>query len=197
MKNISFIICEIAQNEQFFECYQFSFLNNLIESILTWLLIFSTIFANSFVIILIHRNSDKITIFDQILINHALLDGLTGLIDIPIYHINSIFGYWPLSSIIATLWSIYDSSINTAINLNMLYLSWSRLRSIQNPISYTKEFIFKHSIYVMISIWLVSFLIWTPIVLTSSLKINSLILKINETYQMLFFKHFGFYHLFS
>ena len=188
MKNISFIICDIAQNEQFFECYQFFFLNNLIESILSWLLIFSTIFANSFVIILIHRNSDKITIFDQILIYHALLDGLTGLIDIPIYHINSIFGYWPLSPIIATLWSIYDASINTAINLNMLYLSWSRLRSIQNPTSYVTEFIFKHSIYVMISIWLVSFLIWTPIVLTSGLNINSLILKINETSQMLLFK---------
>ena len=76
MKNISFIICEIAQNEQFFECYQFSFLNNLIESILTWLLIFSTIFANSFVIILIHRNSDKITIFDQILIKKVRIGSL-------------------------------------------------------------------------------------------------------------------------
>jgi hypothetical protein len=186
--NISSLVCEIGKYEQFFECYKYFFINNLTESILSWLLIFSTIIANLFVILLIHRNSDKITIFDQILINHCLLDGLTGLVDIPFYHINSIFGYWPFSLTTATLWSIYDTSTITATNLNMLYLSWSRLRSIQNPTSYTNEFIFKQSIYVIISIWLVSFLIWTLIVLNSGLKINSLILNIDGTYQMFIFE---------
>jgi len=108
--NISSLICEIVKNEQFFECYKYFFINNLAESLLSWLLIFCTIFANSFSIILIHRNSEKITIFDQILINHCLLDGLTGLVDIPFCHINSIFGYWPFSLTTATLWSIYDIS---------------------------------------------------------------------------------------
>ena len=186
--NTSSLICEIAKNEQFFECYKYFLINNLTESILSWLLIFCTIFANLVVIILIHRNSEKITLFDQILINHCLLDGLTGLVDIPFYHINSIFGYWPFSSLTATLWSIYDTSTITASNLNMLYLSWSRLRSIQNPTTYTNEFIFKQSIYVIISIWLVSFIIWTAIVLNSDLKINSLILNIDGTYQMFIFE---------
>ena len=47
----------------------------------------------------------------------------------------------------------------------------------QNPTTYTNEFIFKQSIYVIISIWLVSFIIWTAIVLNSDLKINSLMVK--------------------
>ncbi len=186
--NISSLVCEIGKDEQFFECYRYFLINNLTESILSWLLIFCTIFANLFVIILIHRNSEKITIFDQILINHCLLDGLTGLVDIPFYHINSIFGYWPFSSLTATLWSIYDTSSITAITLNMLYLSWSRLRSIQNPTSYSNEFIFKQSIYVIISIWLVSFIIWTAIVLNSGLKVNSLTLNIDGTFRMFIFQ---------
>jgi hypothetical protein len=186
--NTSSLICEIAKNEQFFECYKYFLINNLTESILSWLLIFSTIFANLIVIILIHRNSDKITLFDQILINHCLLDGLTGLVGIPFYHINSIFGYWPFSSLTATLWSIFDTSKITVSNLNMLYLSWSRLRSIQNPTAYTNEFIFKQSIYLIISIWLISFIIWTAIVLNSGLKVNSLILNIDGTYQMFIFE---------
>jgi len=49
----------------------------------------------------------------------GLVDGLTGIVDIPFFHVNDIFGYWPFGSLSAQLWTSYDNNIN--ISNEMLY----------------------------------------------------------------------------
>jgi hypothetical protein len=75
MKNISnnsnIIDCELTQSFDFngFKyCYQYLFLQNMIASILYYLLIITVILFNSLVIYLIKRNSIKLTLFDKIFI---------------------------------------------------------------------------------------------------------------------------------
>ena len=144
---------------ELFECYEYHFCQSIISSLLSILLIIGTIISNSLVIMLIKRNSLKLTIFDKILIGHSIVDGLTGLIAMPFYHIYFVFGYWPLGTIIGKLWSSFDNSINTITNVHMLYLSWSRLRSIQYPRSYNAEFLLKRPNLLMVTIWFLSFII--------------------------------------
>jgi hypothetical protein len=37
---------------------------------------------------------------------------VTGLIDIPFFHVSDIFGYWPFGKTSAIIWSVYDNNIN-------------------------------------------------------------------------------------
>ena len=159
---------------ELFECYEYHFCQSVISSVLSILLIVGTIISNSLVIMLIKRNSLKLTIFDKILIGHSIVDGLTGLIAMPFYHIYFVFGYWPLGTIIGKLWSSFDNSINTITNVHMLYLSWSRLRSIQYPTSYNAEFLLKRPNLLMVTIWFLSFIMWVPIVVIFDLEYSSL-----------------------
>lgn len=102
------------------------------------------------------------------------MDGLTGLIDMPLFHISSIFGYWPLPNIIGELWAIYDSNINITTSLHMLYMSYIRLRSIKSPKNYTREILIKRPVLMMMSFWAVSLTIWLIIVFVIGLNEFSL-----------------------
>lgn len=139
-------------------------------SVIELAIIFITIMFNAIVIVLIKKNTSKPTLFDKILICHAIVDFSAGLIAMPIYHVYITFGYWPFNSIISRLWSSFDNSINTITNLNMLYLNWSRLRSIQNPVNYSKEWLLKSPFHIFIFMWLVSYSIWAPLVFIFDLE---------------------------
>ena len=74
-----------------------------------------------------------------------------------------MFGYWPLPRWMAIIWSSYDNSINTITNLNMLYMSWARLRGIVAPTKYKDEWLIKNRKLVLILIWVIGLGTWTPI----------------------------------
>ena len=133
------------------------------------------------------RKTGKLSIFNKVLIGHAFVDGLTGLIDMPLFHISSIFGYWPLSSVIGELWAIYDSNINLTTSLHMLYMSYIRLRSIQSPRHYSNEFLIKSPVLMMLSFWAVSLLIWFIIVFVIGLNEFSLSVAFDEKTQYIQF----------
>ncbi len=166
----------ITNFDEFSNCYQYFFHINISASILTIILIVATVILNLLVIVFIKKNKKNgLSAFDQILLGHAIVDGLTGLVDVPFYHVYSIFKYWPLSPLSAKIWSSYDNSINTVTNLHMIYLSYSRLRAIKSPRSYSTEFLLKKPALIMAFIWLISFIIWTPIAFTFGLVNQSLI----------------------
>jgi hypothetical protein len=140
-----------------------------------------TFIFNLLVIVLLwFRKTGKLSIFNKVLIGHAFVDGLTGLIDIPLFHISSIFGYWPLPRIIAEFWAIYDSNINSTTSLHMLYMSYIRLRSIQSPRHYSNEFLIKSPALMMLSFWAVSLLTWFIIVVIIGLNEFSLSVAFDE-----------------
>ena len=127
-----------------------------------YVLIVGTLCLNLMLVFFVSR-SPKLGVFDHILIGHSIVDFLTGLLDAPFYHIYDIFGYWPLGNILGTLWSSFDSNINTTSTLHMLYVSYARLRSIQNPQGYKFEMLLKRPYVVMGMIWAISLGIWLPL----------------------------------
>ena len=89
-----------------------------------------------------------------------------GVVDLLIYHIYTIFGYWPFSKIACILWSSLDSSLNLLTLLHMLYLTWARIKSILKPRIYTESFLVKRPYQVLICIWIFSVSVWSSINLT-------------------------------
>jgi hypothetical protein len=108
---------------------------------------------------------------------HAIVDGLTGIIDIPFYHVYNLFGYWPFSKSLALYWASYDNNINLITSLHMLYASYARLRSLYDPNNYRDEFLMKRPYLVMLCLWIFGLTVWIPITLSYgvidySLEIN-------------------------
>ena len=93
-----------------------------------------------------------------------------------------MFGYWPLPRWMAIIWASYDNSINTATNLNMLYMSWARLRGIIEPTKYKNEWLIKNTKLVLILIWVISLGIWTPVTNAKGLYDFSTAVIYNPTY---------------
>lgn len=120
------------------------------------------------------RSSTKISIFDKVIIGHSFVDGLTGLIDMPLFHLASLFGYFPLGSILANMWSSYDNNINMTTSLHMFYMSYVRIRSLEAPKSYLDEFLIRHPVYIMISFWVMGLTTWIPVVYVYGVKEYSL-----------------------
>jgi hypothetical protein len=108
---------------------------------------------------------EHVNVFDKILIGHASVDWCTAVFNISWKHFVDVFGYWPFSYSFGIFWAIYDLSQHSVTALHMLYMSWIRLRSIQNPNNYKTEFIAKYPIIIMISFWLGSIIIWSCVVI--------------------------------
>ena len=141
-------------------CYGFYAKQSLIPTIFELLLGIGTVTANVFTFFLILTRNRKKFVFDKILMAHTIVDFVVGGIDLPIYHIFTVFGYWPFSETACIMWSSLDSSLNTITILHMLYMSYARIQSIINPKQYHYGFLIKRTPLVCISIWFIGFLIW-------------------------------------
>jgi hypothetical protein len=101
--------------DDFFKCYNFFASENLFLTIFEWSVAGAATFFNSLVVISLIFESKRMNCFDKVLVGFCLVDGITGLVDIPLFHIGDIFGYWPLGSVLGNIWSIYDNNINVMI----------------------------------------------------------------------------------
>lgn len=169
MDNETLISCLKPQifnsSTEFFICYSQIYSSNWLKATSGILLSVLTVTLNTLVIILLVKKPIRTTIFDQILIAHCLVDGITGLIDIPLFHLHDLFGYWPLGQLTAHFWAVYDNGINAITSLHMLYMTWIRLRSITAPNTYESDLISRNPKLIFVSIWLIGFVIWTPVVI--------------------------------
>jgi hypothetical protein len=165
--NLTFRNCEQLQTfdniTAFFHCYEYFFIKSNYRSIVHWIIILGSIFFNGLVIFLTSNGSNKFSLFDQILFGHCIVDGLTGIVDIPLFHVNDIFGYWPFGKTLGFAWAIYDNNINTTTSLHMAYASYALLRSIKNPKGYARELMFRKPYIIMILIWVFDLVIWSLI----------------------------------
>jgi hypothetical protein len=151
------------KSHEFFECYTFFlFSHQPVFAILQILIPIGVIIFNSLVLISMIIGSNRhVTCFDQILVGHCIVNGITGIVDIPFYHIFYQFGYWPFGSLTATLWSSYDNNINLNTSLHMTYACYAKLRSIQSPKGYKRENLLRKPYLIIMSIWLFSLIVWT------------------------------------
>jgi hypothetical protein len=174
----------------FFTCYKYFFQQEITNSLLTVVLIVGVVTLNALVIILIIKNnSTDLNVFNKILLSYTILDCITGLIDITFYHVYTLFAYWPFDLTSSRIWFSYDNSVNTISCFHMLYICWSRLRCVQKPVSYKKEFLLRKSNYIILLIWISGFLIWTPIVFLFD-ELKHYRLELNNSIIVLLFQIF-------
>ena len=162
--NISNVDCSQQQQlslQEFSQCYRLFFRERPVEVLAgISVAVLSFVFNALLIVALKQSQTKKMCIFNTILIGHGIVNGLTGLVDIPIFHVRTVFGYWPLSTWISILWSIYDNNINFTTNMHMVYMAYARIRSINKPTTYKTELLMRHPIRVMISFWVFGIGIW-------------------------------------
>lgn len=160
--------CSIAQYfsnaSDFFHCYAEMFQANVLIGVLGILIVLLAVVFNTLVIVILARKPPtKMTVFDRLMIAHCVVDGLTGLVDVPFFHFQSVMGFWPFGRIPSLLWTSYDNGINVITNLHMLWMTFIRLRSISVPSSFEKELLARRPVLVSALIWSIGFVIWAPI----------------------------------
>ena len=156
------VLCSV---EEFFTCYNYFINKNLFKSIFGIFTFSMAAVLNFTVIGMLALRQASSTIFDKILIGLCFVDGLVAVIDIPIFHVMDIFGYNPFGYGLTFSWSLFDNSINTITNLHMLYLSWAQYRSINSPMNFKGELLFRKPYLMMLFIWVFSMISWLPFVL--------------------------------
>lgn len=149
---------------EFYDCYQYVLKHKSFFGACGLFLTFSVIIANLVVIVILLRKNE-INMFDQILINHALINGWAGVYNISLQHFVNVFGYWPLGYTTSVVWTLLDRAQHIITGLNMLYLSWTRLRAIESPKNYQNEILMKRPLIVMGTIWFQGYLIWGVVVI--------------------------------
>ena len=97
----------------FAECLEYFLMDSIALTIINCFMTVITFIANAIVIFLLFRRKNKQTVFDRILLSHAFVDMMTNLIDLPIYHINSIFHYFPFGRNVCFFHLIIDHSSST------------------------------------------------------------------------------------
>lgn len=145
------------------DCYLFFAYNSLIPAIFEILLGVLAFLANVTVLCQMYRSSRGICVFDKILMAHVLLDLKICSLNLAFYHIYTIFNYWPFSKELCIFWSSMDTSANTISIFLMLFITWTRIKSVLDPTSYLDHVLIRNPFKCVISIWFGSYLIWIPI----------------------------------
>ncbi|XP_067939117.1 muscarinic acetylcholine receptor M1-like [Watersipora subatra] len=111
--------------------------------------------------------SFKVEIKLQIISNYFLLslavaDLMIGLVSMPLYTTFLILGEWPLGPIACDIWLCIDYTMSNASVANLLIICFDRFMSVKRPLNY-RAWRTGKNVGVMIAIaWGVSFLLWTP-----------------------------------
>lgn len=158
--------CSISKNTSFnnvYNCYSYFALNSLIETVLEITLGVLSLISNISVIAMIVRKSKHIIVFERIIIAHSLVDIKVSCITLPIYHIFSIFNYWPFSKTFCIIWNTIDSSLNTISIFLVLFLAWTRAMSVLKPKNYLNNLLIRKSAKIILLLWITSYLIWSVI----------------------------------
>ena len=148
----------------FFACYGYFIRLSLVQTIFQISLGLSIVIANVSTFLLIYLRRCRKTVFDRILMAHAIVEFVIGLFDLPFYHIMSVFGFWPFSQLACIIWSTLDNSVNTIAIFHMVFLQYVRVQCIKNPKSYLQTVLIKHSIQVCFGIWVFGLVVWVSYV---------------------------------
>ena len=179
--------CEIPHEfhtfNEFFICYTYFVSKQKLKSSLELFLIILVIGFNLILtLFIIFQNNFNIPLFGQIIISHCIVEGFTGIFDIPFYHINDLFNYWPLSKKLSYFWNIFDNNINFITNFHMFYISWILIRSIKKPKGFKNEFLIKKRISIIITFWIIGLFVWIPVVLIYGTRDFTLKINFNPRY---------------
>lgn len=140
---------------QFVHCFRYFLSESLLTSCLVLAFACSTVVLNVAVIMFIHRLKSHKTVFDRIFIGHCVVDALVGLLVIPNYCVYIVFGFWPLGKLLCHFYVSLDYTICHVGILHMVFVAYARLRSLQAPKKYHKEWIISHAKSTMFVLWVI------------------------------------------
>jgi hypothetical protein len=155
---------ELIFTNFFFECFLHYLNKEVWISTACLTIILGSIVFNILAIIFLMCKSVMKSVFDQIIIGHALVNFLTGGIDLIFFYLLLIFNYWPLGKNWCLFYLVFDNVLATVEILHMLYLCWARIRCIVAPKSYSSELTLKYPYVSMFLLWLLAVIIWLPTV---------------------------------
>ena len=155
-------LCEIPAPlnlTEFFTCF-YSLLSPDSFTVLSFFLWISSFILNIVLIVFLSVKS-KVTIFDKILIFHALVDFLINILDFSFVIFFTILSYWPFSEAACAYYVSVDNALATIEIFVVLYMSWVRMRCILAPKTYLNELIISHFYKFQIAMWTIVFILWT------------------------------------
>lgn len=170
---------------QFLKCLKYFLSKSVLISCIVLSFSFCTFVLNIVVIIFINKLKTHKTVFDKIFIGHSLVDALVGILVIPNYCIYSVFGYWPLGKYLCHFYVSLDYTICHVGILHMVFIAYARLRSLQAPKKYHKEFLIYNAELTMLGLWTISGLLWLPavnVIINLTFKNNECYFNFNPVY---------------
>lgn len=175
-------------------CYTYFATEYLGKTIGLLLLAFLITISNVIVIVSLSvQTSSQSVIFDEILIGYCIVNGITGLIDMPLTHFSYVFQYWPLGSTLGEIAVIMDNGLATVTLLHMAYLSFVRMEAVKLPGTFKHNFIIRRPIIVMPILWICGFLYWTIVVLSFGLVDYSISINYQPAKIQLLFSFIGWF----
>ncbi|XP_067939144.1 muscarinic acetylcholine receptor M1-like [Watersipora subatra] len=131
--------------------------------------------------------SFKVEIKLQIISNYFLLslavaDLMIGLVSMPLYAMLLIVGEWPLGPIVCDIWLCIDYTMCSASVASLLIICFDRFMSVKRPLHY-RAWRTGRNVRAMIAIaWVVSFLLWTPWIISRPYIVGERTVLDNECY---------------
>lgn len=185
-------------------CYEYASTQQMSKTVGLLLLAFLIAIFNIAVIVLIVNKSSSSfstsssslhanSVFNQILIGYCLVNGITGLIDMPLIHFFYVFNYWPFGKPLAIVSVILDDGLAETTILHMAYLSYARLRSIQAPGSFKTELLIRKPTHTMAILWFIGFSFWTVVLLYFGVSDFTTTINYNSNYIQLIVSGIGWF----
>ena len=156
-------IITFYQLNDFVQCALYYLAKALPRTIFFVFVVFTTVVANIFCIILLIQKIKVKSVFDKIIIAHAYGDLLTNTVALPSYLFFSTFGYWPFGEFMCYYWVVVDNGTCTCTILHFIYMSYARLRCIFAPKSYDNEIFIKYTYMTVGIIWIFSITFWIAV----------------------------------
>ncbi|CAC5361094.1 CHRM3 [Mytilus coruscus] len=151
-------------NKTLTEYEQFTKLQFILIAIFAGILAFLTLGGNLLVMISFGINKKLRILNNYFLASLSVADSAIGLISMPLYTVYVLLGYWPFSSLPCDLWLSMDYVMSNSSALHLVIICVDRYFSVKRPLTYRANRTSKKVIRMIISVWVISSLLWIPLI---------------------------------
>ncbi|CAF0815933.1 unnamed protein product [Brachionus calyciflorus] len=142
---------------------------NIVKILITLITIpicFLTTAGNILVLVSFKINKKLRTTNNYFLLSLAIADLIIGCVSMPISTIYFLTENWLFGPTICDLWLSLDYAVSNASVANLILISFDRYFSITRPLTYRVNRTSKKVITSITISWIISFLLWTPFIIS-------------------------------